>query len=96
MKLDYNCLRDLLLILEENLIFEDDLEYPCLTFENVVDAMPDTYTRSDIAYTTIMADEAGLIDAKVMSANDSFYGCTYWSLTYYGHQFLENIRDKKV
>lgn len=95
MKLNYDCLRKLLLVLEKELVMTEDLEYPDLRFCQVTSLMPD-YSKADIAYTTIMAEEAGLINAHIVSADDAFCDCFYFSLTYDGHQFLDNIRDNGV
>lgn len=95
MKINYSCIRKLLIVLEDNLEFSENLEYPELTFSNVTELMPE-YSKADIAYSTIMADEAELISAHIIEADDAFCECVYFSLTYIGHQFLENIRNNSV
>lgn len=95
MKINYDCLRELLLVLEKNLQFSDELEYPTISFEKVCEYMPD-YSKADIAYSTMILNEAGLIKANIMKADNRFYSCTYSRLTYDGHKFLENVRSKKV
>lgn len=95
MKINYNCLRKLLIVLESNLQFSEDLEYPDLSFKDVCDLMPE-FTREDIAYSTIMAEESNLIKAHIISAENSFYECVYFGLTYKGHQFLENVKNNAV
>lgn len=83
------------MVLEENLQFSENMEYPDLTFSEICNLMPD-FSKQDIAYSTIMADEAGLISAKIIDSDDEFYECVYFSLTYTGHQFLENVKNSKV
>lgn len=95
MKINYDCLRELLLVLEKNLQFSDDLEYPTISFKKVCEFMPD-YSKADIAYSTMILNEAGLIKANIMKADNRFYDCIYSRLTYTGHKFLENVRGKKV
>jgi len=95
MKINYNCLRELLIVLEDNLHFSEDLEYPALNLNKVSSLMPD-YTLEDIAYSTIMANEANLIEAHIINADNRFYNCIYSSLTYEGHQFLENVKSNTV
>lgn len=98
MKINYNCLRELLIVLEENLQFSDGLlglQYPKLTFSEIIPLMPD-YSAVDIAYSTIMAKEAELIYVNIVDAADCFRGCIYASLTYKGHKFLENIKSNNV
>lgn len=83
------------MVLEENLQFSENLEYPDLTFSDVCNLMPD-FSKEDIAYSTIMADEAKLISAHIINADNEFCECVYFSMTYTGHQFLENIRNNKI
>ena len=49
MKLNYDCVRELLLTLEENLVMDDSLSFPSLTLKQVCEKMPD-FSRADIAY----------------------------------------------
>ena len=88
-------MRELLIVLEENLQFSDNLEYPDLTFTEITKLMSD-YSNADIAYSTIMAQEAELIKAHIIDAgNFVFNECIYFSLTYKGHKFLENVKTIK-
>lgn len=36
MKINYSCIRKLLIVLEDNLEFSENLEYPELTFSNLM------------------------------------------------------------
>lgn len=49
-----------------------------------------------IAYTTLKAEQGGLINAQIMNADNSIYMCIYSSLTYDGHQFLDNVRSNSI
>ena len=95
MKLNYDCLRQLLLALEETSFIDDDLKYECSSFHEINELIPD-FQQNEIAYTTILAEEAGLIIASVIDADDGFVDCTYYRLTFEGHQFLDTIRDNSV
>lgn len=54
------------------------------------------YSNADIAYSTIMAQEAELIKAHIIDAGNCFNECIYFSLTYKGHKFLENVKNNKI
>lgn len=95
MKLDYDCLRSLLLKLEASENLDDDLHYQYMTLDDMAEALP-KFTKSMIAYTTLKAKEGDLINASIMNADGCIYACTYSSLTYDGHQFLENIRNDSI
>ena len=95
LKLNYECLRELLLTLEKELIMKDDLLYPQAFLEEMSQKMPD-FSKADIVYTSIMANEAGLIRAKIINADDGVCDCIYFGLSYEGHQFLDTVRDEKI
>lgn len=95
MKLDYDCLRSLLLKLEASENLDDDLHYQYMTLDDMAEALP-KFPKSMIAYTTLKAKEGDLINASIMNADGCIYACTYSSLTYDGHQFLENIRNDSI
>lgn len=95
MKLDYDCLRSLLLKLEASENLDDDLHYQYMTLDDMAETLP-KFPKSMIAYTTLKAKEGDLINASIMNADGCIYACTYSSLTYDGHQFLENIRNDSI
>lgn len=95
MKLNYDCLRALLLVLEKELVMEDDLIYPQVSLNEILEKMPD-FSKADIVYTSVIAEEAGLIEANIISADNGIIGCIYLGLSYEGHQFLDTVRDNKV
>lgn len=90
MKLNHECVRDILLTLEslpenECIVSEDHGEYEKIR----------KYERSDFIYTVQKLMEANFINVKSLS---SLGGNSYSvnSLTWDGHQFLDNIRDNNV
>ena len=95
MKLDYDCLRSLLLKLEDFENLDDDLHYQYMTLNDMVEALP-KFPKNMIVYTTLKAKEGDLINASITNADGCIYACTYSSLTYDGHQFLENVRNDSV
>lgn len=95
MKLDYDCLRSLLLKLEDFENLDDDLHYQYMTLDDMTEALP-KFPKNMIAYTTLKAEEGDLINASIMNADGGIYACTYSSLTYDGHQFLDNVRNNNI
>lgn len=91
MKLDNNCVRDLLLYIEE----ETDLsESIC------IESIPNlSYSADDLLYTAMKLQEAGYVNADVERTYDienGGYSITVFDLTWQGHKFLDNIRDNAV
>ena len=92
MKLNIDCVRDVMLTLEE-------AEYGELTTISILcKKLEDKYTEEEITYTCLKLDEGGLIDAMLVSMmNSSMKGVKAINdITFEGHQFLNNIRDNKV
>jgi hypothetical protein len=95
MKLNYDCVRELLLTLEENLVMDDSLSYPSLTLKQVCEKMPD-FSRADIAYASTKLLEAEYIEANSIESDSKIIKIVYSSITYEGHQYLDSIRDSKL
>lgn len=85
MKLVHDCVRDVMLYLEDN------LEDTC--FINSESITLKKYSSKDITYTLKKLAEAGFIEIDKVTYENNFN--IKW-MTYYGHQFLDNIRDNKV
>ena len=97
MKLNPDCVRDLLLTLEELLQFDDNMEYPTI-FSEAVEGSPQMkgYSKQDIAYTTLKLIEAGYINAAPIPGDNCYNGALYSSITYPGHEFLDTVRPPDV
>lgn len=88
MKLNQDCTRDLMLYLEENLKLNDYLSVSSISLKN--------YSPEELIYT---ADK--LYEARYLNCSRTVYDnidlmIFVSSITYTGHQFLDNIRDEKV
>lgn len=88
MVLNQDCIRDLMLYLEENLKLNDYLSVSSISLKN--------YSPEELLYT---ADK--LYEAEYLKCSRKVYDNTdlmifVSSITYNGHQFLDNIRDEKV
>lgn len=91
MKLNNDCIRDLLLYIEENTNLSDDVY-----IESINDL---SYSIEELLYTSIKLKEANFINAEIEQTYDEEnggYSITVFSLTWQGHKFLDNIRDSEV
>lgn len=88
MRLNNECIRDLLLYLEENLDNENDIDLVNFTFKK--------YTNEDIIYTAQKLIEAHYINARSAYGSNTIYYFPVSSITYNGHQFLDTIRPQTV
>ena len=90
MKLNQDCVRDLLIFIEDN------LTYGVYIYVNEIQI--GNYSRDEILYSADKLLEAGLIDATMKTFMDSggIPQIRVKSITWNGHQFLDNIRDHKV
>ena len=89
MELKKDCVRDVLLYLEKNLNYNEEV------FANKIELKK--YSKEDIYYTCEKLSEAGFLNVKIdkfiMSETPLIM---IKSITYEGHQFLDNIRDENV
>ena len=89
MKLNHECVRDLLLYIEENLSFNDELEINILKLNN--------YSTEELLYTSQKLAEADYINIdNSIEIDDEFPIILVSSITYKGHQFLDTVRDNQV
>lgn len=88
MKLNNDCVRDLLLFIEENLGLNQHLDIKSAEINN--------YSQDELIYTAIKLDEAGYINANISNYIDGNCDIYIYSLTWNGHKFLDNIRDDGV
>ena len=88
MKLNHDCVRDMLLYLENNLYDKS------LKIRSIASDFEKHYTLDEIVYTFQKLQEAGFIKTG------TDYACTkhshITSITWKGHNFIDNIRDTKV
>ncbi len=88
MKLNKDCVRDLMLYIEDNLSFGSQLDVSQIHNLN--------YSTDDILYTALKLYEAGYINASVSDYIDGSIYISIQSITWSGHKFIDNIRDGKV
>lgn len=93
MELNKDCVRDILLKREELLQMNDDGTMNTLQSGDLKEVLPD-YDLSVIKYSVLKMDEADLINARIISFDDSIVGeFLIFDITYFGHEFIEQIKD---
>lgn len=96
MKLNIDCIRDVLIFLEENLEINDDLEIKSQNLHTICNALEGKYEKPEIAYTLLKLKEGGYIQAQKFMGNGIISNIIVSSITYEGHQFIESIRSETV
>lgn len=96
MKLNPDCVRAVLLDLEERLKPNDMISV--YTYVNSFELLPDT-TYNDVEYAIDKLYEAGFLKLSDYGGMDNISPCLsafILSITYEGHKFLDAIRDNKT
>lgn len=89
MKLDIDCVRDVLLDLET-------FPIGCYTLYDFKDSL-DKHGINNVLYTLSKLKEAGYINAEISCWESGSIDCYgVYNMTFTGHQFLETIRANKV
>ena len=88
MKLNQDCIRDLLLYLEENLSYRKEININKLSLKD--------YSTEDLLYTAEKLSEANFLNTATKWNFENAHIIVVKSITYDGHQLLDNIRDNKV
>lgn len=98
MKLDLECIRAVMLTLEENLVFENDGE--CFWMKRLslerINALLPAFSKEDIFYSIYNLEQAGYLAVAIqLTGGGGVYYCDVKDITYRGHEFLNSIRDEK-
>ena len=95
-KLNLDCLRDTLIVIEENHhIFVDDdgyIEKGTLWIDDLCSKLS-SYVKEDIFYAIFNLEQAGYINASINWIGSCVQDCAINYMTYSGHEFLDKIRD---
>ncbi len=89
MKLNPDCMRDILIVMEDAGYLEE------LSPSTVYEALPN-YAEDEINYSIIKLKEAGFIDAIIREYNNGLAILRLDDITYTGHQFLADVRSDNV
>lgn len=95
MKLNYDCVRSVLLTVEKSKTIDEELNLNPLTVETIFEQLP-KYEDNEILYTIQKLKEAGYINAALQFAAGHFIDGAVSSITYSGHEYLDNIREPEV
>ena len=95
MKLNYDCVRSVLLTVEKSKTIDEELNLNPLAVETIFEQLP-KYEDSEILYTIEKLKEARYINAALHFAAGHFIDGTVSSITYSGHEYLDNIREPEV
>lgn len=88
LKLNHDCIRELMLYLEENLEYSSAIPLNKIQIKD--------YEFEEIAYTTKKLKEAGYIYATFTIDNPKNMHAYISGITWNGHKFLDTIRDNQV
>lgn len=96
MELNYNCLRETLIMLEKKLELTDDFEFKPLGIHEIASysELTSKYESNKIAYCVYMLADSGLI--KILPCGDWVRELQVLTLTYKGHEFLKQIANDTV
>lgn len=95
MRMNYDCIREVLISLEDLIVLDGNLESNLVTLEELCTALPD-YEKQDIAYSLMMLDEAEYIKANIMDADDCIINIFVSGITFEGHKYLDTVRSLPV
>lgn len=92
MRLNQDCIRDVLLELEEKLTFGSHI------FLQQIKELDTTkkYGEEDTIYTILKLLEADYLIGKPLYASNELYQLSLSSITWNGHEFLDSIRSNEV
>ena len=94
MKLNPDCIRDILFYLEENLQITPDLEFEEISLFNLPQYLD--YSIQELANALLVLREAGFIETMIDFGNNQITLLDVYRITYDGYQFIESIRPEPV
>ncbi len=94
MKLNPECIRTVMLYLEENLTMNSDLEINEISVFDLPGKI--NFSIEEIANTLLVLDDAGFIVCYRNDGDDAIVALDVYRITYTGYQFLESVRSDTV
>lgn len=100
MTLNYDCIRDVLLYLEDTLEYTDNqiaMTHKRLSINNITGALS-SYSKEDVQYTIEKLFETRYIRIVdiIHDKNGYITSCYVDDITWEGYNFLNNIREKSI
>jgi len=97
MKLTPDCVRDILLYLENNLVIVNSNEFSEISLNQIQEALSEKYTEEDVMYNVYQLHQAHFISGKIYNHGSYILSlCIINEITFAGHQFLETIRPETI
>lgn len=94
MKLNPDCMRDILFYLEEYLSISEELEFEEISMYDLAQHLD--YPIQEIANTLVILDETGYIISVRNDNDDRIADLDVYRITCDGYQFIETIRPEPV
>ena len=94
MKLNPDCVRDILFYLEEHLSISEDLEIEEIDIYELKRQLK--YPIQELANTILVLGEAEFIEIVANSSDDCISSLNIYRITCSGYQFIESIRPESV
>lgn len=91
MILDRDCVRDLLLTIES-----DSFNNTLFLGQICENTRMKSYSKETVTYVIQKLQEANYINASILIADGAPYQVAVSSLTWEGHNFLDNVRDPSI
>lgn len=101
MHLNYDCLRDVLIVLQKLLDVRHEgngvFSFSVVSIDDLM-ADPDItgYPVEDVFYCIHNLSQADYIDAQILHSGSYAHQCCVSDITYAGHMFLRNISDATI
>ncbi len=96
MKLNPDCIRDVLLYLEEKLKIEKGRIFSPITLKTLQENLSE-YSPEDVFYSVYNLHQIRFIEGRINDVNNmKMMFCDIENITYAGHQFLSNIRPQPI
>ena len=93
MKINLDCIREVLLKCESECSLNEQLEWNDLNLSDFDDL---DYSKQELAYTIVLLEEADYIEAAINYCDNAIGYISVCRLTYRGHEFLDSIRPESI
>lgn len=95
MKLNYDCIRDILLFIEKTQKVNSNGYIQPITEDTLIKALSNIYSCEELIYNTQKLYEANFIDLLELKTLGG-YSFQIKDITFAGHQYLNNIRNQNI
>lgn len=101
MELNYDCFRQVLLVLEKELMLIQEnpniptrISFPNCNLQTLIENRDlKEYSSTEVFYAIHNLDQAGYIKALIRFGSGAVSICIITDITFEGHMFLKNVRD---